>query len=269
MAENVTYETLLTRREGARLWVTFNRPDRANALTHHMMVEICDMVDRVMADGDLRVLILRGSGGWFCAGGDLDAMAEMPPPPGPGETDPLIAPYRFFGHVLAKMNRLPQAVISIVDGPAAGGGLGMVCCSDVVITRAEAKFAVPEPRVGFIPSQVIPYITRRIGEAQMRRLAVTGVAIDGIEAARLGIAHFVCQSDEEIEARLAEVLADIHLGEPAAIAAVKRHVIDCAETEDSHVLDGAAESLIALLRRPAALDGIRAFKAKQKPPWAK
>lgn len=130
-----------------------------------MMAEIGDAVQRVRADPDARVLVLRGAGGNFCAGGDLASMANMPPPPADGEQDALYVPYRLLGDVLHDLNRLPQAVVAVVEGAVAGGGFGMAVCADVTIAHRDAKFALPEARVGFIASQVIPFVTRRIGEA--------------------------------------------------------------------------------------------------------
>jgi isohexenylglutaconyl-CoA hydratase len=133
-----------------------------------MMLELEDAFGRIRDDQSCRVLVLRGAGGHFCAGGDLDAMADMAPEPGNGEADPLITAYRQFGDALLALNALPQATISIVEGSAVGGGFGMACCSDVVILHDSARFGMPEPKVGFIPSQIIPFVVRRIGGAGAR-----------------------------------------------------------------------------------------------------
>lgn len=264
----MTYESVILRREGERATLTFNRPDRRNALTHQMMAEIGLALEEIAADAGIRVLILRGAGHAFSAGGDLDAMANMPPPPAPGEEDPLYAPYRAYGDVLARLNGMTIPVVAVVAGAAAGGGFGMACCADVVIVHEAAKFGMPEPRSGFIPSQIIPYVVRRIGEGQARRLAVTGRTVDGREAVALGIGQFCCATAEDMEATLARVLDDIHRCEPEAVAAVKGLVLACAEEGDEAVFDAAADALVRLLRRPDALAGIEAFLAKRRPPWA-
>lgn len=263
------FATIRVEHEGDRRHLIFNRPDRRNALTHQMMAEVGEAVRAVAADPGARVLVLRGAGGNFCAGGDLAAMADMPPPPVAGELDPLYAPYRLLGDVLGDLNRLPQAVVAVVEGAVAGGGFGMAVCADVTISHVDAKFALPEARVGFIASQVIPFVTRRIGEAAMRRLVVTGVAIDGEEAQRLGIVHHVCETREALDARLEVVLAEIHRAEPVALAAIKRLVLDCAENSDEQIMDSAGEALVRLLRREQAQEGIAAFLAKTHPPWAR
>ncbi len=263
------YETILLARTADVVRLTFNRPQRRNALTHTMMVEIGDAIRRVRDDGSVRALVLTGSGGAFCAGGDIGAMTDMPPPPRDGQDDPLVAPYRIFGDVLIALNNLPLPVISIVEGPAVGGGFGMVCCSDIVILVQGAKFGIPEPRTGFIPSQVLPFIVRRIGEGPLRELAVTGRVIGAPEAFNLGIGRHLCETPEQANAILQVALADIRRNSPAALAAVKRLVLACAVQSDVEVLDAAAVELVALLRRPDTQAGMQAFLNKQTPPWAR
>jgi enoyl-CoA hydratase/carnithine racemase len=145
----------------------------------------------------------------------------------------------------------------------------MACCSDVVILHESAGFGMPEPKVGFIPSQIIPFVVRRIGEGPARDLAVTGRVIDGREAHRLGIGRHFCANTAEINRTLKAVLDDVLRLEPEAVAAVKRLALSSATRDDRAVLDDAAESLVGLLRRPQATEGIRHFKAKTRPSWAK
>jgi isohexenylglutaconyl-CoA hydratase len=193
----------------------------------------------------------------------------MPPQPANGDSDPLVAAYRQFGDALLALNNLPQATISVVEGSAVGGGFGMACCSDVVILHDSARFGMPEPKVGFIPSQIIPFVVRRVGEGPARDLAVTGRLIDAVEAHRLGIGGHLCANTAEINRTLKAVLDDVLRLEPQALATAKRLVLGCATEDDRAVLDDAAKSLVGLLRRPQASEGIRHFMAKTIPPWAK
>jgi isohexenylglutaconyl-CoA hydratase len=263
------YVNITLARDGAVARLTLNRPERRNALTHAMMMELEGAFGRIRDDRSCRALVLRGAGGHFCAGGDLDAMADMPPKPANGSADPLVPAYRQFGKALEALNSLPQPTIAIVEGSAVGGGFGMACCSDVVILHDSARFGMPEPKVGFIPSQIIPFIVRRVGEGPARDLAVTGRVIDAAEARRLGIGSHLCAGTADINRTLRAVLDDVLRLEPQAVATVKRLVLACATQDDGAVLDDAAESLVGLLRRPQAKEGIEAFKAKASPSWAK
>jgi isohexenylglutaconyl-CoA hydratase len=260
----MAYRYIAFRKEGIVAHLTFQRPERRNALNHDMMREIGDAIGRVAADRSARALVLRGAGGAFCAGGDLGAMADMPPAPAKGP-DPLVAPYRYFGEVLERLNRLPQAVIAVVEGPAVGGGLGMVCCSDVVLLHSSAKLGIPEPRSGFIPSQMIPFLVRRVGEGAARYLAVTGTVIGARAALGIGLGHFISSSPDK---KLREILKQIPLMEPEALATVKRLVLDCATRDDRAILDAASVELVRLLRRPQARAGMEAFLRKKPPPWS-
>ena len=260
----MAYRFIDFRTEGIAAHLTFARPERRNALNHDMMREIGDAVERVGADRNIRALVLRGRAGAFCAGGDLGAMSDMPPAPRSGP-DPLVAPYRYFGDVLERLNRLPQAVIAVVEGPAVGGGLGMVCCADVVILHKSAKLGIPEPRSGFIPSQMIPFLVRRVGEGAARYLAVTGAVIDAKTALEIGLGQFATSS---VERKLKEVLKDIGRMEPEALGTVKRLVLDCATRSDRQIMDAASIELVRLLRRPQARAGMEAFLKKKPPPWS-
>src|SRR5258708_8217143 len=121
------YTNIKLERDGAVARLVLNRPDRRNALTHAMMLELEDAFAGLREDEGCRVVLLRGAGGHFCAGGDLDAMADMPPPPADGAADPLLPAYRQFGDALLALNELPQATISLVEGSAVGRRLGLAC----------------------------------------------------------------------------------------------------------------------------------------------
>src|SRR5689334_20681587 len=108
----MAYANITLARDGAVARLTLNRPDRRNALTHAMMLELEDAFAAIRDDQSCRVLVLRGAGGHFCTGGDLDAMADMPPQPADGSADPLVPAYRQFGDALLALNTLPQATVA-------------------------------------------------------------------------------------------------------------------------------------------------------------
>jgi isohexenylglutaconyl-CoA hydratase len=263
------YANITLSHEGAIARLTLNRPDRRNALTHAMMVELEDVFAKLREDESCRVLVLRGAGGHFCAGVDLDAMANMPPKPANGAADPLVPAYRQFGDTLIALDSLPQATVAIVEGSAVGGGLGMACCSDIVVLHESARLGMPEPKWGFIPSQILPFVVRRLGEGMARDLAVTGRVIDAAEAHRLGVGRHLCNNTADLNRTVRDLLADVLKMEPTAVAAVKRLVLQAPRTDDRVVLDDAALSLVDLLRRPETAEGIKAFMAKAPPPWSK
>ena len=191
----------------------------------------------------------------------------MPARPTDGASvDPLVPAYRQFGSALLALNHLPQATVAVVEGSAVGGGFGMACCSDVVIIHESARFGMPEPKWGFIPSQILPFVVRRVGEGAARDLAVTGRVVDAAEAHRLGISRHLCNNVAEINRTLKAVLDDILRMEPHALATAKRLVLSAATSDDRSVLDDAAESLVGLLRRPEAREGDWCLLSGRVPP---
>ena len=260
------YETLAWRQAGSVLRITFDRAERRNAVTFRMMRELTDAFGRAGRDRTIRVVLLQGAGGHFCAGGDLAHMLTPPEETGP---DPVAAAYRRMGDAIAALDALPQAVVAAVDGACVGAGLGMAAAADYVIATRRAKFGMPEARAGFIPSQILPFVVRRIGEGQARRLAVVARVIDGAEALRIGVAHELVEDAEALEAATANVLADLAWAEPEAVAEIKRLIRRSTVDPAEPVLDDAAASLARLLSRPAAREGIAAFREKRSPDWAR
>lgn len=265
MSEPTFEHIRLTEQDGVASLI-FDRPDVRNALNQRMMAEIGSAVDHLAHASSARMVVLRGAGGHFCAGGDLNTMRN-PPPPEPDGRDPEQDRYRMFGDVLIRLNRLPQAVIAVVEGTCVGGGFGMAACADLVIAATSARFGLPEPRHGFIPSQIIPFLVRRLGEAAVRRIAVTASVVDAEEARRIGMVNLLV-ADAELDATLSRELGNLRRAAPGAVAAVKGLVLDSSDCALRGVLDDGAVRLMELLRGQEAAEGIAAFLDKRPPDWA-
>jgi len=183
-----TYETLLVRRERARLHVTLNRPEVKNALNPTLIGELKQVFGILRERRDIKVVILRGAGGTFCAGADLKNMEQsFSDKHGPGEKDPIALNNREYGAFLEMVNTTPQVVVAAVEGYAIAGGFGLLCVSDVAICTEDAGFAMSETAIGIVPAQIAPFVAARIGVPQTRHLALTAARFKGPEALRLGI----------------------------------------------------------------------------------
>jgi isohexenylglutaconyl-CoA hydratase len=264
-----TCTSLLLERQGARLAVTLNRPETRNALGGEMVPELLRVVEYLEAVADIAVVLLRGAGGTFCAGGDIRGFMEQfkSPPPVPGERDPVALNNRRFGTFLARFDSLPQTIVVAVEGAAFGGGLGLASIGDVVIAMADTRFAMSETGLGVVPAQIAPFVAARIGVAQARRIALTGLRFDGREAARIGLVHHVCEDKAAFEATLAKVLADINRCGPAANAATKRLLLASRVTPLDRLLDAAADAFAAALRGAEGKEGVTAFLEKRPAAW--
>lgn len=264
-------QTLLLRRDGWRLHVTLNRPEARNAMSFAMVRELSAVFDAVADDRSLRAIVLRGADGNFCAGGDIkDMAAARGAAPGPDGKDPLAAGNRLFGAMLTRVESAPQAVIAVLEGAVLGGGFGLCCVSDVAIAGAEAKFRLPETGLGVPPAQIAPFIVRRVGLTQARRLAVTGGNLDAAQALALGLVHHV-SPETGLEDVLARVLADVARCAPEAVAVTKRLVLAAAAAHGdalAAVLDAAADDFARAARGPESVEGMTAFIQKRRPSWA-
>ena len=263
------FETLLVERRGAQLRVTLNRPDARNALSRDMVRELLAVADLLENDDSVSSVMLRGADGTFCAGGDIKGfMASFnSPPPTPGEKDSIASGNRDFGTFLSRFEALPQTIVVAVEGAAFGGGLGLMCVGDVVVATADARFALTETTLGIPPAQIAPFVAARIGVAQARRLALTGVRFDGREAVRIGLVDVVCDDRAGLEATLVKLLADINRCAPKANAATKRLLLASVATPRDRLLDDAAEAFAQALRGAEGREGVAAFLEKRRPRW--
>lgn len=128
---------------------------------------------------------------------------------------------RAFGTLLEEAQHSPQVLIVLLQGAVLGGGFGLACVSDIAIADHQAQFGMPETSLGLLPAQIAPFVVKRIGLTQARRLALTAARFDGHEAKRLGLVHFVENSPQALAERLDEVLAHVLCCAPEANAATK------------------------------------------------
>ncbi|SDH65495.1 isohexenylglutaconyl-CoA hydratase [Pseudomonas benzenivorans] len=257
-------ETLLLSLEAGVLHITLNRPDSRNAMSLAMVEELRAVLAAVNDELDVRAIVLRGTGGHFCAGGDIKDMATAR---AQGE-QAYRELNRAFGSLLEEAQRAPQVLVAVLEGAVLGGGFGLACVSDIAIARQEAQFGLPETSLGILPAQIAPFVVGRIGLTQARRLALTAARFNGAEAARLGLVHFCEASSEALERRLEETLAQIRQCAPQANAATKALLL-ATETENlGSLLDHAAGQFAEAVLGAEGSEGTLAFVQKRAPKWA-
>ncbi len=268
--EDLEPQTLVLRLDdGGALHVTFDRPKARNAMSLAMVQELDAVLDAVLDRRDVRALVLRGTGGHFCAGGDVKDMAKARMSnPKDGEPDPVAVVNRAFGSMITKVDRAPQAVVAVLEGAVLGGGFGLACVADVAIARADAKFGLPETGLGIPPAQIAPFLVRRLGLSQARRLAVTGGRFDGRAAHAMGLVHEVADDDEALEHELARVLGQIRRCAPGAVASTKHLMLQVGAVDHEALLDEGATRFAQAARGPEGIEGMTAFISKRRPHWA-
>jgi isohexenylglutaconyl-CoA hydratase len=163
-------------------------------------------------------------------------------------------------------------VVALLQGAVLGGGFGMACAVDIVIADHQTKFAMPETSLGVVPAQIAPFVIARVGLSQARRLALLGERINGQEAWRLGLVHFLTQGEAEMEAKLQSVLEQINRCAPNANMATKQLLqsMDSVihKNDMNPVLEQAADIFVKALFSAEGKEGTAAFIEKRKPSWA-
>ncbi len=260
-------ETLILNLDDGVLGVVLNRPQKRNAMNSAMVREITGLFEHIAPDRGIRAVVLRGAEGHFCAGGDISDMNA-----GGDEATAAKATWEFnrnFGRMITKVNAAPQVVIALLEGAVLGGGFGLACVSDVAIADASAKLAMPETGLGIIPAQIAPFVVKRIGLTQARRLALLGERIDGVAAHRLGIVHYVVDGAEAMQTQLDEALKRVRRCAPGANALTKKLMLQVGALEHEALLDRAADYFCESMRGEEGQEGTRAFMEKRLPGWAR
>ena len=253
--------------EGPVLRVWLNRPDVRNALSTEMVRELQATFDAIRDDANVRVVVIRGAGGTFCAGGDIKNMS-LAAPPVAGETDELKAGNRRYGAMLLTIEEARQAVIAVVEGAAMGGGIGFASVADITLALESAQFAMTEVMLGIVPAAISPFVVRRIGLTAARRFAVSGAKLSARQAQAVGFVHEIAADTAALEALLTAEINQILKCAPDAVAETKRLMQRAATgIPMTELLDRAADSFAAAVRGPEGREGTTAFVEKRKPNW--
>lgn len=171
--------TLTVDPAAGRTWVVhIDRPGHGNALTPTVVAELTAVLTEAQ-DRGVHVLALRGTAETFCSGMDLAAAGSAPGGP--------VADGSAFWDLLTGLRRSPLLVVAVVEALAAGGGIGLVAASDVVIATPAATFALPEALWGLLPCCVAPFLAERIGRRAGLRMALLTTPLGAAEAATLGL----------------------------------------------------------------------------------
>lgn len=276
MTVAMNYEAIKVENTGATAQITLNRPALRNAMSLQMVTELRAALARAEADASVRVVVLRGAGGHFCAGADLQDMAaarmrSMQNPPEQGGAgvapDAVAQANAQFGELCVAYANTPLALVVVLEGSVMGGGLGLACVADVALASESAAFRLPETALGVVPAQIAPFLVARLGYSQAKRLAVTGGRLGAASALSIGLVHAVHASDQ-IDAALAAVLTDIQACAPGAVAATKALMAKARLTEPESLVQEAAVIFSRAAQGPEGLEGTAAFLQKRKPRWA-
>ncbi|MDX8490665.1 enoyl-CoA hydratase/isomerase family protein [Mesorhizobium sp. VK22B] len=257
MAEHlVTFET-----DGAVGIVTLRRPEKFNPLDIPMLRALEAALDEAEQAEGLRVVLLRGEGKGFCAGGDVEAWAQL------SAADFQVQWVRYGHRVFDRLARLRQPTIAVLSGHALGGGLELAAACDFRVAESQVKLGFPETSIGVVPGwSGTQRAVRRFGAQVVRRMAIGGEIFLAADALQLGVVDRLVETGKAFEEARAwgEKIAERG---PLATEAAKLMIGIAEGEEEAAATEALASGFIALTGDLKA--GVGAFKAKQKPAFSR
>jgi 2-(1,2-epoxy-1,2-dihydrophenyl)acetyl-CoA isomerase len=242
--------------------LTFNRPERMNALSTPIMEGLLHGLPRLAGDPAVRVIVLTGAGRAFCAGGDVKSMAEGGERRSAAEAT---AHLRSRMEVSRILHELPKPTIAMINGPAAGAGLAFALACDLRIAGASARLVTAFVKVGLSGDFGGSFfLSRLVGTAKARELYFTGRPVDAEEALSLGLVNRVVADDQLSDATM-ELARSLAQGPQVAISLMKRNM-NCAESGGlAELLDIEAANMVQAARTEDHREAAKAFVEKRAP----
>jgi len=254
---------LLVEREGHVVTLTMNRAAVKNCFSTEMLVRMADAWDLIDQDAEVRVAILTGAGGTFCAGADLKRMA------GQVMDDEWSRRTRsesgLHWKALLRSYRLKKPLIAAVEGYAVAGGMEILQATDIRVAGAGARFGVSEARWGLFPlGGSTVRLRRQLPYTVAMELLLTGRQISAEEALRIGlIGRVVPDGQALVEAR--KLAGEIAQNGPLAVQAIKRSVQESEGLPEQAALERELEIGLPIFSTEDAKEGPRAFAEKRTP----
>ncbi len=259
--ENPQYETVIVEFHNQIAYVKLHRPEKRNAMNLKMIEEL-DQVLQNLEDNDIvRLLIITGNQEVFCAGADL---SEMQAAQKSSETARELS--LKLGSMLHRLRAFPKPVITLAYGSVMGGGIGLMCASDIALVSDEVTFSFPGVHLGFVPSLIAPFVVERIGLTHARRFMLTGERFDAFKALKMGLVTEVSVPDR-LNTVCERYIKQLLSGGAQALAACKEMIRKLATQDADTSLQYASDVFVETLTGDEAKEGIQAFLQKQKPSW--
>jgi enoyl-CoA hydratase/carnithine racemase len=244
-------------RDGAVAVLTLNFPARRNAYCLQMRTQLRERLEAVMADADVRAIVLTGAEGHFCAGGDISEMEQRS-----------LLQNRERWNLVTSLIRLialgPKPVVVAVEGTAMGAGLSIAVLADYLVVARNAKLGAAFLKVGLMPDMgALWSLQQRVGRAKAREILGLARAFDGVEAGRIGLANEVAEPGAAL-ARAIEVAHEYAQLPPVASALLKSALAQGTDSLDAAIRTEVEFQAVAMGSQDHA-EAVLAFKEKRAP----
>jgi enoyl-CoA hydratase/carnithine racemase len=257
MSETPGKADLLVQRRGPVLWLTIDRQERRNAMSHAVLAGMAQAIDDAQSQRELRAIVITGAGSKaFCAGADLQAAQAF--------TTDYSEPQGHLAQLLRRARASNLPLIARVNGACMAGGMGLLSMCDLAVAASDCVFGLPEVKVGVFPAQVLTVLQHLIPRRKLAEMCLTGEPLTAAEALECGLVNYVA---DDVDAKLDWLLARLLDKAPAAIrrGLYTMKSIDTMAFEQSMAF---TESQIALFTLTEdAKEGQQAFQQKRKPDW--
>ena len=254
---NTAIPELMVERRGPVLWLTIQREERRNAMSHGVLAGMSKAIDEAQADRDLRAIVVTGTGDKaFCAGADLQAAHAF--------TSDYSEPYAHLAQLLRRARASNLPLIARVNGACMAGGMGLLAMCDLAVAARHAVFGLPEVKVGVFPAQVLSVLQHLIPRRKLAEMCLTGEPLTSAQALEYGLVNYVA---DDLDSQMDWLLQRVLDKSPAAI---RRGLYTMKKIESMPFEESVAftESQIALFTLTEdAKEGQQAFQQKRKPQW--
>jgi len=260
--------------------INMNRSDVFNALNTQLITELIHNIrwttDRSVSknsslvdseDSDyLRVLVLIGEGKHFCAGADINMMRDA----GARSVEANREDSERLDRLFYGLWSHPCFTVGCIQGVALGGGAGLVSCLDYVIAEPRTRIALSEAKLGILPAVIGPYVYRKIGSSNFRRLSMMASKIDSEEAKSIGLINAIAESSDEFSNSLEKIISDVLSTGPMAVAEAKKLTLtfDRWDGSDDELRQWTLDKTSQMRGSEEGQEGLSSFLERRKPNWS-
>jgi len=255
----LSYTTIVVMEETMVRTITLNRPERRNAMSPEMQLELIDAIQDA-ATATCRVVVFKGAGDAFCSGLDLSSLQAMQHKTAADHR----ADAERIAHLFRSLYESPKPTIASVHGAAIAGGTGLATICDFTLATPAAKFGYTEARIGFVPALVSAFLALQIGDKRARDLLLSARHFDAQEAYRLGLVNEVLVP-EELDERVRTLAQTLAKNSGESLAATKRLMAAQNKAWLDNAISEAMEANARARETTDFAEGIAAFLEKRAP----
>ncbi len=244
-------------------FITLNRPEKRNALSHELVGELKEAFAKAEADPKVKVVVLKANGEAFCAGADLAYLDKLQNFSRQQNLDDS----NHLRSLLQKIYTFKKVVVAQVEGHALAGGCGLITVCDFVFAVPEAKLGYTEVKIGFVPAMVMVFLIRRIGEQKAKHLLLSGELVSGDSAVAFGLVNRIVPKDS-IEHTVLEFVGKlVKNNSTQSMELTKKMIEEVQSMKLAEALDYASEQNAYARTTDDFRKGIKAFLSKEELNW--